>query len=60
MARPRDPAKNHNLVTTRVNDATRDTLQELSRKSGKTLAEMVRRAILAGLPIVKRDMDKPK
>ena len=56
MAKPRNPAKCHNMATARVNDFTKAELRELSERTGLSLSEVTRAAILAGLPKIKKEL----
>ena len=60
MSKPRNPHANNSMATARVSDVTKEELKELAAKSGMTLSELTRKAIMAGLPIVRREIRKPK
>ena len=60
MSKPRDPTANNNMATARISDLTKAELRDLAAKSGLTLSEITRKAIIAGLPVVKREVNKPK
>jgi len=56
--RPRDPHANNAIATARVSDVTKAELRGLADKSDLTLLEITRKVIMAGLPIVKREISK--
>ena len=59
MTKARDPHANNAMATARVSDVTKAELKDLAAKSGLTLSEITRKVIMAGLPIVKREISKP-
>ena len=58
MSKPRNPHANNSMATARVSDVTKNELRDLAAKSGLTLSEVTRKAIMAGLPVVKREIIK--
>ena len=58
MSKPRDPNANNAMATARVSDITKAELRDLAAKTGLTLSEVTRKAIIEGLPILKRKLAK--
>ena len=56
MSKPRNPHANNAMATARVSDVTKAELRNLAAKSGLTLSEITRKAIIEGLPILKRTL----
>ncbi len=58
MSKPKNPNANNSMATARVSDNTKAELRCLAGKSGLTLSEVTRKAIIEGLPILKRKLSK--
>ena len=56
--RPRDPNAGNNLTTARISDNAKNELREIAEQAGMSLSEVTRKAIMAGLPKVKKDLAK--
>ena len=56
MTKARDPNANNNMATARISDNAKAEISEIAKQSGLTLSEVTRAAILAGLPVVKKEL----
>ena len=56
--KPRDPDAANNLASARISDNAKAELVEIAEHSGKSLSEVTRKAIMAGLPIIRKRLTK--
>jgi len=53
---PRNPDAGNNITTARISDNAKAELLSLAKKHGLSLSKVTRKAIMAGLPIVKEEL----
>lgn len=58
MTRKRNPRARHNLITARVDDLSLAEISEIARDAGETKSRITWKAIKAGLPKVKAELNK--
>ena len=58
MTRKRNPRARNNLITARVDDLSIAEIAQIARDTGETKSRITWKAIKAGLPKVKAEIDK--
>lgn len=58
MTKPRNPHKNHNMATARVNDFVLAEIETLAEKTDQPKSAVIRQAIVKGLPKIKETIEK--